>query len=170
MEPTRSHAPLERESASIAWLQAANAVTLLRVLATVVALSLLYAAVLPSVLQPLQGTSIELKVVLSVLLLAPVGLVLGMPYPLGILVLRRTGEGLVPWAWGLNGALSVVASVFAIFISSRVGFTATMITGCLTYGVAFACMTLAGRPAVSAVEAYRDPIARPSARPSAAGS
>ena len=34
MEPTRSHAPLERESASIAWLQAANAVTLLRVLAT----------------------------------------------------------------------------------------------------------------------------------------
>lgn len=33
MEPSRSHAPVESGAASIAWLQAANAVTLVRVLA-----------------------------------------------------------------------------------------------------------------------------------------
>ena len=79
---------------------------------------------------------IAMKIVVSVLLLAPIGMALGMAYPLGITILRRVSEGLVPWAWGLNGALSVVASVFAIFISSRVGFTATMITGSITYFVA----------------------------------
>ena len=62
---------------------------------------------------------LALRIVFTVVLLAPVGLLLGMPYPLGITLLREFGEGLVPWAWGLNGALSVVASVLAIFIGSR---------------------------------------------------
>jgi hypothetical protein len=143
--------------------------TLLRVLATVVVLGLLYAAFLPAVLRPLMGVPIQLKVLLSVLLLAPIGIALGMPYPLGIMVLRRAGEGLVPWAWGLNGALSVVASVFAIFISSRVGFTVTMVTGCATYGVALLCMLLAGRAAASHA-VVRSPAAAPGAVRSAAAS
>lgn len=145
--------------------------SLFPVLLTVVGLTVVYAALLPSALRPLMGIPIELKVVVSVILLAPIGLALGMPYPLGIMVLRRYGEGLVPWAWGLNGALSVVASVFAIFISSRVGFTITMLTGCLTYGVALACMAVAGRVAASTVGAYGAPIAPPrDVRQSAAAS
>jgi hypothetical protein len=115
------------------------------VLATVVVVSLFYALAMPAVLRAFIGVPIALKVVLSVLLLAPIGLILGMPYPLGISVLRRASEQLVPWAWGLNGALSVVASVYAIFFSSRIGFTATMISGTLTYGVALACMVVAAR-------------------------
>ena len=125
-----------------------------RVLTVVVALSLLYAFFLPAILRPMIGIPIAMKIVVSVLLLAPIGMALGMAYPLGITILRRVSEGLVPWAWGLNGALSVVASVFAIFISSRVGFTATMITGSITYFVALMCMLSAGR----AAEATAHPI------------
>src|SRR5262245_54509862 len=115
------------------------------VLVGVVAVSLLYAVALPTVLHAFIGAPIIAKVAISIVLLAPIGLLLGMPYPLGITVLRRAGEGLVPWAWGLNGALSVVASVYSIFLSSRVGFTATMITGSLTYAVALACVVAATR-------------------------
>jgi hypothetical protein len=139
------------------------------VLSAIVVLSLLYAFLMPSLLRPLMGIPIQLKIVVSALLLAPIGVVLGMAYPLGITILRRASEGLVPWAWGLNGALSVVASVLAIFISSRVGFTATMITGCLTYAVALACMIIAGRTQAAPVGVRPVPIARqPDARPSAA--
>jgi hypothetical protein len=91
--------------------------------------------------------------------------------PLGITVLRRHGEGLVPWAWSMNGAMSVVASVFAVLISSRVGFTVTMLTGRLTYAVALACMVVAGRVAAAAVGVARAPVASPrGARQSAAAS
>jgi spermidine synthase len=137
-----------------------------RVLTVIVALSLLYAFALPAVLRPLMGIPIGLKIVVSAGLLAPIGVPLGMAYPLGITVLRRFGEGLVPWAWGLNGALSVVASVLAIFISSRVGFTVTMITGSLTYAVALACMLATSRR--QAATAGTEPVAVARARQTAA--
>jgi hypothetical protein len=66
------------------------------------------------------------------------GLLLGMPYPLGIMLLRRVGSGLVPWAWALNGAMGVVASVLAIFLGSRLGFTAALLTGLGAYALALA--------------------------------
>ena len=53
------------------------------------------------------------------LLLAPVSVALGLPFPLG---LSRMGHGgFLPWAWGLNGAFSVVATPLANLIAIKVG-------------------------------------------------
>ena len=117
--------------------------TLPRVLIGIAVMAVVYIAVLPPVLDALMRLPITAKIATAVLLLAPIGLVLGMAYPLGIAILRRFGEGLVPWAWGLNGALSVVASVLAIFISSRFGLTAALLTGVAAYGVALLCVLVA---------------------------
>jgi hypothetical protein len=68
-----------------------------------------------------------------------------MAYPLGIHMLREFDEGLVPWAWGLNGALSVVASVFAVFLGSRLGFTAASLTGMAAYAVAMVAVAVVAR-------------------------
>jgi SAM-dependent methyltransferase len=123
------------------------------VLIGIILLALVYAYGLPSLITALLSLSVPARIAITVLLLAPIGLLLGMAYPLGITILRQYGEGLVPWAWGLNGALSVVASVFAIFLGSRVGFTAALLTGIATYGVALVSMRIGGAAQVLAPEA-----------------
>jgi hypothetical protein len=126
--------------------------TLPRVLIGIVLLAPLYIVALPPLLGPLMGWPIAAKIATTVVLLGPIGFVLGMAYPLGVTILRRFGDGLVPWAWGLNGALSVVASVLAVFISSRVGLTAALLTGTAAYVVALLCMTAVrgARPSAAA--------------------
>ena len=119
---------------------AAPAYTLSRVLLAIVGLAIAYAFVVPAIITLLLGSAIVVRIVTTVLLLAPFGLLLGMAYPLGIAVLREISEDLVPWAWGLNGALSVVATVLAVFIGSRAGFTAAFATGVAAYAVAFIAM------------------------------
>ena len=116
--------------------------TLRKVLVVILVLTATYVFLLPPVITSLLGLSTPVRIVATIALLAPIGLVMGMAYPLGIRVLTGHGAGLVPWAWGINGALSVVASVLAIYLSSRIGFAATLLTGVAAYGVGLACMML----------------------------
>lgn len=116
-----------------------------KTLVAIVGTSLVYAYGLPMVIEQFLGVSIAMKIPIAVFLLMPVGLLLGMAYPLGISVLRSESESLVPWAWGMNGAMSVVASVLATFIGSRLGFTVALLTGISAYGVGLACIAYAGR-------------------------
>jgi len=119
--------------------------SLLNVLGAIVILALLYLAVVPVVIDAFLGTPILVRIGITVALLAPIGLLLGMAYPLGITVLRGFGEELVPWAWALNGVMSVFASVVSTFIGSRIGFSAAFVTGVTAYAVGFAAITLATR-------------------------
>ncbi len=65
---------------------------------------------------------------------APVSLLLGLPFPLG---LSRAGSGgLLPWAWGLNGAFSVVATPLANLIAREAGFERVLLCAAILYGVA----------------------------------
>jgi spermidine synthase len=108
---------------------------LVRVLVAIVVLGIAYLYLVPIIIKALLGISIPLRILATIVMLAPIGLVLGMAYPLGITVLRGYSEQLVAWAWGLNGALSVVASVFAIFIGSRFGFSVAFLSGIAAYAV-----------------------------------
>jgi hypothetical protein len=110
------------------------------VLILIILLAIAYVYLVPAVIAALIGAPIGLRIAASVAVLAPIGLVLGMAYPLGITVLRAFNPELVPWAWGLNGALSVVASVLAIFIGSRIGFSAAFLTGVAAYALALISM------------------------------
>ncbi|MBX3025595.1 hypothetical protein KF840_11880 [bacterium] len=122
------------------------------VLVAIIAVGALYVWGVPRVVEPLMGLGIVAKIALTVLFLAPLGLVLGMAYPLGIGRLTAVSDGLVAWAWGLNAALSVVASVLATYIGSRFGFGAAMATGVLAYAVGLACiLASARRPAASPI-------------------
>lgn len=76
--------------------------------------------------------------------LAPVSLALGLPFPLG---LARVGNGgVLPWAWGLNGAFSVVATPLANLIAREAGLTDLLIAAAVLYAVAVVCFP-ATRPA-----------------------
>ena len=66
---------------------------------------------------------------------APVSLALGLPFPLGLI---QVGEGrMLPWAWGLNGAFSVVATPLANLMSREVGFFSLLMVGAALYLLAF---------------------------------
>jgi hypothetical protein len=132
-------------SLTVGWSDAPPMPRLTRVLLGIVALSVAYVGGVPWAISWFLGSPILVRIAITVALLAPIGLLLGMAYPLGISVLREHGEELVPWAWGLNGVMSVVASVIAVFIGSRIGFTAAFLTGVAAYAVALVCMQAATR-------------------------
>jgi hypothetical protein len=75
------------------------------------------------------------RVALAVLALAPVSLAMGMPFPLGLERLRNN-HFFLPWAWGLNGALSVVAPPLANLLLRNIGLHAVLGGAILLYAVA----------------------------------
>ena len=71
------------------------------------------------------------------LLVAPVSLALGLPFPLGLARAGSAGGGFLPWAWGLNGAFSVVATPLANLIAVQYGFDRVLQVAALLYVVTF---------------------------------
>jgi hypothetical protein len=66
-------------------------------------------------------------------LLLPMGIALGIPMPTGLRILSSREPQLVAWAWGMNGALSVLGATLAIFIAMNWGFQVTLLTASATY-------------------------------------
>ena len=88
------------------------------------------------------------RVPITVLALAPLGLALGVPMPSGIRLLARRAPELVPWAWGVNGAASVLGSVGAIALAMVWGFDQALLVAALVYlaGLGFVTRALRASP------------------------
>ncbi|MBI5166596.1 MAG: SAM-dependent methyltransferase [candidate division NC10 bacterium] len=96
-------------------------------------LTLVYLWALPLLFRTLIGEDLPWRVLLAVLLLGPLGLLMGVPFPSGIEILGRDSPGLIPWAWGINGSASVIASILAILIAVSWGFRAVLALAALIY-------------------------------------
>ena len=70
-----------------------------------------------------------------VLLIAPLSVALGLPFPLGLGAVGR--GGLLPWAWGLNGAFSVVATPLANVIALQWGFARVLFLAAALYVISY---------------------------------
>jgi hypothetical protein len=73
------------------------------------------------------------RVIVSALLIAPLGFFMGMPFPKGAL---RVGE-LVDWGFAVNGAASVLGATLIVFVAFTYGFTAALAAGAVLYLFAF---------------------------------
>ena len=104
--------------------------------AAVAGVALLWGSVLPSLVQSAIGWPLPLRIVLATVLMAPAGMLMGVPLPAGVRLLSATQPQLVAWAWGMNGALSVLGATLAVFIAMNWGFSATLLCGAAGYGVA----------------------------------
>jgi hypothetical protein len=87
----------------------------------------LYAWLLPSLFNRWLGTPANFRYAVTVLSLMPLGLTLGVFFPAGLREVRRHDELLVPWAWGANGAASVVGSILSIVLAISFGFQAVLL-------------------------------------------
>jgi hypothetical protein len=89
--------------------------------------------VLPPLLHALIGASLPVRALLTVVLVAPIGVVMGVMIPAIVRILAAVNSPLVPWGWGVNGATSVVGTVIATVIAIYGGFTATFLVGAAAY-------------------------------------
>jgi spermidine synthase len=107
-------------------------------LGAVVAAIALYLFVLPPMLTSLVGMGFATKLLLTALVLVPLGFAMGMPFPTGLQVVAFAGEdgAGTEWAWAMNAASSVFGSVLAMVIAIHFGLGATLAAGGLAYLVA----------------------------------
>lgn len=114
-----------------------------------------YVVVLPSILTTLVGLPFLLKLVVSGLILIPLGLAMGMPFPTGLRALAGSAvavagaaqDNAVEWAWAMNAASSVFGSVLAMVIAIHWGLNITLACGATAYLFSIAlARTLAPSP------------------------
>jgi hypothetical protein len=74
-----------------------------------------------------------LRVLMAMLILAPLGFSMGMPFPLMVRRLEATYPERIPWAWGVNGFASVVGSIGAVILGMTAGYTVVLLFGVLCY-------------------------------------
>jgi hypothetical protein len=65
--------------------------------------------------------------------LLPVGILLGLPFPTAVREVEKLNRNFIAWAWGVNGVTSVLASIVAIVVAMRLGFTAVVWIAAATY-------------------------------------
>ena len=102
----------------------------------IVGLGALYLVSLPRLLGATIFFPILVKIALTLLILAPLGLLLGMPFPLGLARAAERRAIWIPWAWGINGSASVVGAAAAPLIAVHFGFSMVVLAGLLAYAVA----------------------------------
>jgi hypothetical protein len=101
---------------------------------------------LQPLLRALIDTPFAARVTVAVVLLAPLGLLLGVAMPVGLRRLSALYPTGVPWAWGINGVTSVLASVLAVFVAINWGFTVTTLLASACYALAAAHAALGRWP------------------------
>jgi hypothetical protein len=102
----------------------------------VAALAVVWGSLLPPIVQFAIKWPLALRIALAVALMLPAGLLMGLPLPAGMRLLAASQPQLVPWAWGMNGALSVLGATLAVFIAMNWGFSTTLACGAVVYVVA----------------------------------
>jgi len=110
------------------------------------AMAALYALALPRIVPLLLPLPLAGRIAIAILVVAPLGFLMGMPFPKG---LRATGQGPFPpppLYWGLNGLFSVIGSMATMATAVILGFTWAMLGGAAFYLIAAASSRALVRP------------------------
>ena len=90
-------------------------------------------------LQPIIDRTIALDLPLRslivVLCTAPIALLLGFCFPVGMNLVGRVSPDATAWMWGINGACGVLASIGAVAVSMWLGIHANLILAAVIYAL-----------------------------------
>jgi hypothetical protein len=107
------------------------------VLLLLLVVALVYAAALSPLIYYLMPNPIAEKIGYSLLLLSPMYLLMGMPFPLGLRIVSREAEKDVIWMYAVNGGGSVIGSIIGMILAFSFGFSYAFLTGVFIYVCAF---------------------------------
>jgi hypothetical protein len=125
------------------WPESALAVRTSTALGLVVVVGLLLFALLPALTAWTIASPLGVRVTVAVAVLAPLGLLLGIPFPAGLRLLTSGASArasaraaLVPWMWAINSGATVFGSTLATMLVIHLGFGRTQLIGTMTYALA----------------------------------
>lgn len=113
--------------------------------AAIVALTAFYLFALTPLTDALLGWPLAARIAVTFIVLAPLGLCLGMFMPLGLGTVSDLTEHpheYVAWGWAVNGFASVVGAVLTTVLAMTFGFNLVLVLALAVYGVAL--LTLRG--------------------------
>ncbi|MDI6773674.1 MAG: hypothetical protein QME77_13985, partial [bacterium] len=108
------------------------------ILAAVAVAAAAAALLLPGAFQTSLGFALPVRLAVIAAAVLPLGLLMGVPFPAAVRALGRTDPAAIPWAWGVNGCASVIASILAAMAALEWGFGMVMLLGALAYAGAAA--------------------------------
>jgi DNA-binding HxlR family transcriptional regulator len=79
---------------------------------------------------------IRVRVATALVLIAPLAILMGMLFPMGIQRLSIKHPHLIPWAWAVNGFASVLATLLTPLLAVQWGFLMVYISGLCCYLIA----------------------------------
>ena len=106
---------------------------LIRVLFFCGGLISLYFFLFPLFYEHFIGSIPLLKIILTFLLIFPLGFLMGFPFPTGIRLLRSYDKSIIPWAWATNAFSSVVNSISALMIAFWAGYNFVLLLAAAGY-------------------------------------
>jgi hypothetical protein len=102
----------------------------------IIAVSLAYSWILPALLASWVAWARPLRILVTIGFLLPLGLLLGMPLPAGFRLIGERRPAVLAWAWGVNGAMSVLGATLAIYVAMSYGFARVALYGAIIYAAA----------------------------------
>ena len=102
----------------------------------IIIISLIYLFYLDRIFSLFISYRDAVKILLSLLFIAPLAFFMGMPFPLGLTRVSSKVASLVPWAWGINGCASVISTVLATLLALSIGFNLVIVIALSLYTLA----------------------------------
>ncbi|MBN1287543.1 MAG: hypothetical protein JXB47_19235 [Anaerolineae bacterium] len=109
-------------------------------LGVLAALVAVYPLLLPAVFDMAFNLPLWARVMVSLAVIAPPGVLMGVPFARGLAMVEALAPGLTPWVWAINGCASVVSAILAVMLAISWGFSAVLWLGAACYAGALAAM------------------------------
>ncbi len=115
-------------------------------LATLLVVLCVFGFLTPRIVSAFGASTTPVRIGLAIAMLFAIGLLLGMPFPLGMKIASERKPDLTPWLWGINGAAGVMCSVLATAAALSWGISASFWIGVGCYVMATLAFAAANRP------------------------
>ncbi len=74
-----------------------------------------------------------IKICITIMFLMPLGFFMGIPFPQGLVRIKKTDTSRIAWAWGINGFFSVISIMLATILAILFGFKFVFIIASVCY-------------------------------------
>jgi hypothetical protein len=109
------------------------------------ALLILLIGLYPLILEPITALALRWpewgRIALTILVLAPLGYLMGIPFAAGLRRVETHDPSVVAWIWAINGSFSVISSVVAVIVALTWGFSTVLWLGAAAYGLGLMAMS-----------------------------
>jgi len=93
-------------------------------------------------LQRLLDVPVQLRLIAVFIAILPLGVLMGMPFPIGLRLISGRNRESIPWAWAVNGCASVLGSIAPTILAFQLGFTSVFLCAGAAYLVNLAIVSL----------------------------